>query len=266
MRDTLGDRMKGQYEERFRFMLPRRTYTIVRVDGKAFHSYCRGLDRPYDLDLMSDMDVTATVLCEQMQGAEFAYVQSDEISVLLTDFAKTDTEAWFDGNLQKIVSISAATATMAFNRERAQCSGRADAVFDARAFTIPDPVEVENYFIWRQQDATRNSISMAAQAKFSPKQLHGVPSDQMQEMLFQEHGINWNDYPTGAKRGRAVIREVYTADVDFTDRRTGEERIAEGVTRSRWVVVDPPVFTQDRAWLYSRIPQPEQPAVTRTGR
>lgn len=255
MKDSLGDRMKSQYEDRTRLYLPRRTYTIVRVDGRAFHSYCRGLTRPFDLDLMVDMDATAVVLCEQMQGACFAFVQSDEISVLLTDFEKVDTEAWFDGNVQKIVSIAASTATMAFNRERGRRGAPTTATFDARAFTIPDPVEVENYFIWRQQDATRNSISMAAHAQFSHRQLQHVTSDAMQEMLFREKGVNWNDYPAGCKRGRAVERQLFTADVTYTDRRTGEDRIARDVTRSAWVAVDPPVFTRERDWLSSRIPQ-----------
>lgn len=256
MDDSLGDRMKEQYENRTRFYLPRRTYTIVRVDGKAFHSYCRGLDRPFDARFMEDMNITAQALCDEMQGARFAYVQSDEISVLLTDFEKTDTEAWFDGNLQKIVSIAAARATAAFHEARSCRGDRLDRVyglFDARAFTIPDRTEVENYFIWRQQDATRNSISMAAQAKFSPKQLHGVSSGEMQERLFQV-GINWNDYPVGFKRGRFVHRETRIEDVTYTDRRTGNVCVAEGVTRASWVTCDPPVFTQDRDWLSVRIP------------
>ena len=254
MRDSLGDRMKAQYEDRYRFMLPRRTYTMVRVDGRAFHSYCRGLARPFDTVLMDHMNATAVRLCDSMQGACFAFVQSDEISVLLTDFEKPDTEAWFDGNLQKIVSIAASLATAEFNTHRDRHGFPSTATFDGRAFTIPDPVEVENYFIWRQQDATRNSISMAAQAHFSHARLQGIDSNRMQEMLFREKGINWNDYPVGFKRGRAVVREVYTADVAYVDKRSGEERIAENVTRSRWVAVDPPIFTQDRDWLRGRIP------------
>jgi len=171
----------------------------------------------------------------------------------LTDFESIDTEAWFDGNLQKIVSISASCATAAFNSFR-QGETSQLAMFDARAFTIPDPVEVENYFIWRQQDATRNSISMAAQAQFSRQQLHSVSCDQMQEMLRKEKGINWNDYPAGCKRGRVVLRETYTTDMTYVDKRTQEERIAPNVMRSRWVAVDPPIFTKERAWLTERIP------------
>ena len=261
-KDSLGDRIKGQYEDRTRHYLPRRTYTIVRVDGRSFHAYCRNLERPFDRELMADMDQTAVALCAEMQGVQVAYVQSDEISVLLTDFGQPDSEAWFDGNLQKIVSISAATATAAFNACRIERARSGDlplparwATFDARAFTIPDPVEVENYFIWRQQDATRNSISMAAHAHFPHGRLQHASSDALQDLLFREKGINWNDYPVGCKRGRAVIRELSTEDVTYTDRRTNEVRVALNVTRSHWVAVDPPIFTQDRTWLQGRIPR-----------
>lgn len=254
-RDSLGDRMKAQYENRTRFFLPRRTYTVVRVDGRAFHTYCRGLPRPFDTELMEHMNAAGKRLCDSMQGACFGFVQSDEISVLLTDFEKIDTEAWFDGNLQKIASVAASEATAEFNLQRYSAGHPFSATFDARAFTIPDPVEVANYFVWRQQDATRNSISMAAQAQFSHQQLHGLSSSQQQEMLWREKGINWNDYPAGCKRGRAIVREVYTADVPYTDKRSGEERIAEHVTRSRWVDVEPPIFTQDRLWLEQFIPR-----------
>ena len=116
-RDSLGDRMKANYEDRYRVMLPRRTYTIVRVDGEAFHTWTRGLHEPYDRLLMLCMDCVALVLCKEVAGAELAFVQSDEVSVLLTDFRKIETEAWFDGNLQKIGSVCASTATAAFNQK-----------------------------------------------------------------------------------------------------------------------------------------------------
>jgi tRNA(His) 5'-end guanylyltransferase len=233
------------------------------VDGKAFHSYTRGMERPFDTGLTDDLNTVASALCEHCQGAQFAYVQSDEVSVLLTDFAEVGSEAWFDGNLQKIVSVAASIATATFNaaqlaRRQPEATSRAlpaPAHFDARAFTIPDPIEVENYFIWRQQDATRNSISMAAQAHFSSKQLHGKSTDQLQELLWSERQVNWNDYPDGFKRGRAVVRAQTRADIVYTDKRTGEQRLAEGVERSIWEIVAPPVFTKERTWLSSRIPR-----------
>ncbi len=269
MRDDLGDRMKRNYEHRTRCYLPRRTYTLIRVDGKAFHSYTRGLKRPYDLELMADMDHTAQVLCEQIAGARLAYVQSDEISLLVTDFDTAQTEAWFDGNLQKMVSLSASIATAAFNRARlarafeesneSQREFPIDlplAHFDSRVFTIPDPVEVENYFIWRQQDAGRNSVSMAAHAFLPHGRLQGIGINEMQELLFQDQGINWNDYPSGFKRGRAVVHAEVVKDVVYTDRRTGEEQHIDNVTRHEWqVVTEIPIFTQNRDWLKSQIPR-----------
>src|SRR5579883_1437511 len=190
-RDSLGDRMKADYENRTRLLLPRRTYTILRIDGKAFHSYTRDCRRPFDDDLMRDMDVTAKTLCEEIEGAQIAYVQSDEISVLLTDFESTQSEAWFDGSVQKLASISASIATARFNSLRwTRLRDESDpfseswrvmpmAYFDSRAFTIPDRVEVENYFLWRQQDATRNSISMTAQSCFPHERLQSKSTDEM---------------------------------------------------------------------------------------
>jgi len=226
--DSLGDRMKRQYEDRTRFFLPRRTLSILRVDGKSFHSLTRSAEKPYDQRIVEAMNAVLLDLCKEVQGACFGYVQSDEASVLIADYATINTEAWFDGNLQKMVSVAASVATRAFNFSAASTLF-ADAVFDARAFTIPDPIEVENYFIWRQQDATRNSIQSLAQAHFSPKQLHGLSNAQAQELLFAEKGINWNDQPTGDKRGRCVVRgeslwrvdgevPVFTADRDYIRR------------------------------------------------
>jgi tRNA(His) guanylyltransferase len=228
--DALGTRMKERYEFRARTFLPRRTHTIIRLDGRAFHSYTRGLDRPYDQQLMDDMAKTAEHLCSEIQGAKLAYTQSDEISILLTDFESIKTEAWFDGNVQKMVSISAAMATAKFNELR---PGKL-ALFDSRVFVIPDPVEVGNYFVWRQQDATRNSISMAAQAKFFPRQLHLKSSNEMQEMLWQEHGINWNDYDPRFKRGTTFWQVTTTDSIKYIDKRTGEPSTAENVTRRVW--------------------------------
>lgn len=258
-RDDLGDRMKRNYENRTRIYLPRRTYTVVRVDGKAFHFYTRDCRRPFDADLMADMDAAALALCREIEGARLALVQSDEISVLLTDFGSAQTEAWFDGNLQKIVSLSASIATAAFNAARRSRATNEEklAYFDSRAFTIPEPGEVFNYFLWRQQDATRNSIAMAAQSHFRHEELAGKSSDALQEMLWRERGVNWNDYPDGFKRGRCVVRSTVVKDAEFVDGRTGETRRTEGVERRVWEVVAPPVFSRDRDWLLSRIPRHE---------
>ena len=255
-RDALGDRMKDSYENRTRYALPRRTYTIIRLDGKAFHTYTRGLDRPYDEKLMHDMADTAMFLCKQIAGSRLAYTQSDEISLLLTDFDTPKTQAWFDGNIQKIVSISASMATARFNELR---PGRL-AFFDSRVFTIADPVEVRNYFVWRQKDATRNSISMAAQAYFSHKQLHGKSSGEMQEMLWSQHGVNWNDYDPRFKRGTLASSKVELGSVEYVDRRSGETCVAEGVERRVWAVADAPLFTAEDGFpiLQSGGPRPQE--------
>lgn len=234
-KDSLGDRMKEFYENRTRNFLPRRTYTIIRVDGKAFHSYTRGLIRPFDEKLVNDMDETACYMCKNIQGAKFAFVQSDEISILLTDFEGLTTDAWFDGNIQKMVSISASLATAKFNELRPNKI----ALFDSRVFTIPSDIEVENYFIWRQQDTTRNSISSVAQSMFSHRELENKNTDQMQEMCFQK-GVNWNDFSAKLKRGRLIVKQDYEK---------------EGATRTKWVSVEPPIFTEEREILKTLIPK-----------
>lgn len=243
-KDSLGSRMKEQYEQRARPMLPRRTWTVIRLDGKAFHSYTRGLNRPYDQQLMDDMTATTEYLCREVAGCRLGYTQSDEISLILTDFTTTSTQAWFDGNQQKIVSISAAMATARFNELR---PGKL-ALFDSRAFTIPDPVEVLNYLVWRQQDATRNSIQMAAQARFSHRELHGRNTGELQEMLWSQHGVNWNDYDPRFKRGTMVFPETVVREVSYVDRRTGETCTTEAVERRVWTTQPAVAFTKSREW------------------
>lgn len=239
MSDQIGDRMKAQYENRTRYCLPRRTYTILRVDGRAFHTFTRGCEKPFDYSLMEMMDAAAIALCGDAMGVRCAYGQSDEYSFLLTDFDTTSTECWFDGNVQKICSVAASVFTQAFTGT--------GATFDARVFTIPDPVEVYNYFIWRQQDATRNAILMAGYSEFSPKDMHGLNTSQVQEKLFQERSINFNDYPARAKRGRVIWKETYLLE-------DGESH------RTRWVTDnDMPVFTADRSYFAGRMRIPDLP-------
>jgi tRNA(His) guanylyltransferase len=231
MKDDLGNRMKDQYENRTRFLLPRRTWTVIRVDGKAFHTFTRDLEEVYDLALVDSLNYAATKLCEEAQGALFAYLQSDEISVVLQDFKDERTQAWFDGNVQKIASVSASIVTARFNQYFNGFDEKV-ATFDARVFTIPDPIEVENYFIWRQKDATRNSIQSLGRAHFSHHVLEGKNCGQIQDLLFHEKKINWNDCPTEFKRGR-VVERVY---------------------QNWWEVNDSiPVFTEDRTYLRNHL-------------
>jgi len=263
MRDELGDRMKKNYENRTRILLPRRTYTIIRVDGKAFHTYTRGCERPFDIGLMADMDETACYLCKNIQGAKFGYVQSDEISILMTDFDKLDTDAWFDGNIQKIVSVAASMATAKFNHLRlrrkfdttiASVGVIMDmwklAEFDARTFTIPADYEVENYFIWRQNDCVRNSISSVAQSHFSSKELNSKNMSEQQDMIHAK-GDNWNDYDAKVKRGRFIFKEAIELDTEFIDVTLKQERYI----RNRWVSGECPTFTQDKEFLMERVPK-----------
>ena len=213
MKDELGDRIKSFYEDRYRFYLTRRTPVIIRLDGNAFHTFTKGLEKPFDKDFMLIMQKTCKYLCENIQGCVGGYVQSDEISLLLIDYKNLNSDAWFDYNLQKIVSIAAAKATLAFNKyvdyvaytdDSPRCwEYRMDkATFDARAFNIPEE-EVCNYFIWRQKDATRNSINSLAQAHFSHSKLQGKSLSEVQDMLINI-GINWNDLPTEQKRGSFI--------------------------------------------------------------
>lgn len=224
---------------------------MIRADGRAFHTYLRDAAKPYDADFMIDMDHVAKALCAEISGAAFAYTQSDEISLLVTDFAGAGTQPWFGGEVQKIVSTVAAVATMALCERR---PGR-PATFDARVFTIADPRDVANYFIWRQRDAVRNSIAMAAQAQFSHPSLHGVNTGQMQELLWAEKGINWNDYPVGAKRGRVVAKVAGEREVTFTHKRT--ERVETAVaSRTWWEPREAPHFDlKPGGFLHEAIPQ-----------
>jgi tRNA(His) 5'-end guanylyltransferase len=271
-----------RYEEATRFVLPRRTYTILRADGRAFHSWTRGLAKPYDGDFMTCIDYAAIALCEQVSGAQFAYVQSDEISVLAVDFDKEDTQSWFDGNVQKWASVGAGIATMAFNGAVAGMLVRAhgaleeymgktlpeerdkdwanphsgiskkapDAVFDARVFTVPDPIEVENYFVWRQQDAERNSVMMLARYYASHKQLAGKKRADQHEIIHKA-GDNWARHPVRFKHG-AVIRK---SGVREWGKDIGLQPRKESYAVGNWYVdYGTPVFTKNREYLRSLVP------------
>jgi len=270
MKDELGNRMKMNYENRTRILLPRRTYTIIRVDGKAFHTYTRGCERPFDNGFIHDMDETAKYLCKNIQGVKMGFVQSDEISILMTDFDKLDTDAWFDGNIQKIVSVAASMATAKFNQLRwiryfnekynnttnefgwvwvMNAAKLKLAEFDVRTFTIPLKTEVMNYFIWRQQDTVRNSISSVAQSLYSNRELQGKNSNEQQEMIFQK-GINWNDYDSTLKRGRFIFKEQIELETEFK----GVEFQQKNYIRNRWVARGCPTFTAEPLFLDLYIP------------
>jgi tRNA(His) guanylyltransferase len=232
MSDDIGDRFKA-YERVFDYSLPRRMPMVIRVDGRAFHGI--KLEKPFDLRFFTCMAETAGALCKEIQGAVLAYFQSDEISIVARDDMQNTTQPWVGKRLSKVLSLSAGTASTHFN---AHFGGMHQ--FDSRAFVLPDLSEVVNYLIWRQQDATRNSVSMAAHAEFSHKSLHGVDSNGMIDRL-REAGKPWEDVPTVFRRG-AIIRPV---KINKLVPRTGET-----CERREWQLdAEIPIFTQDRAYI-----------------
>lgn len=271
-RTTLGDRMKNNYENITRYYLTRRMPVIIRLDMKAGHTFTRGMKKPFDDIFVKTMQDTMKYLCENIQGCVLGYTQSDEISLVLTDYAELTTDAWFGNNLQKMCSVSASMATLTFNKAfndnivkyidnnlDADCGVTKDlteytkilinarnkgAMFDSRVFTIPKE-EVCNALIWRQQDATRNSIQSVGQANFSQKELHGKSCNNIQDMLMTQKGINWNDYSTTLKRGSCCIK----VDDSLTEYdKVGN--ISDYIQRSKWVIDNEiPIFTQNRNYV-----------------
>lgn len=201
--DSLGDRMK-KYEDVTRIKLMRRTPVIIRLDGKAFHTWTKGLDRPHDTTFIALMANVTKFVTDNVQGGVFAYCQSDEISILLRDYDNLSTDAWFDNNVQKMVSISAALATAKFNELASKAfDDKPLALFDSRVFTLPKE-EVVNYFIWRQQDAVRNSIRSVATHHLGHKKCHGLNNSEVQDLLMKlDTPVNWNDLAIHLKRGIA---------------------------------------------------------------
>lgn len=246
-KDSLGDRIK-QYEGISRISLMRRNPVIIRIDGKNFRSFTRGFERPFDDILIESMQETAKYLCENIQNVKCSYQQSDEISLLLTDYENINTAAWFDYQVQKMCSIAASMATLAFNRVFSkmfykwgnenlpdwdmggtnkpvdekliklcniyESASEKGAMFDARCFSIPKE-EVCNYFLWRQNDCVRNSIQMVGQANFSHKELQNKSCDKIQDMLMTQKDINWNDFDTVKKRGSCCTKTGKHTIVDI---------------------------------------------------
>ncbi len=221
-KDSIGNRMKENYENRYRLYLTRRTPVIIRLDGRAFHTLTRNL-KPFDKDFSDIMNNAATFLCQEIQGAKCAYIQSDEISILVTDFDTLTTDAWFDYNIQKMTSISAGLASAYFSSNYSDWIGKQIVVFDSRVFNIPKE-EVCNYFIWRQLDWIRNSVSMLAQANFSHKELQGKNQPAMHEML-HEKGINWTNLNPRWKNGTFIEKGTDWQEDYHINFKTDRERI-----------------------------------------
>lgn len=229
--DDLGKRMKEFYEQVPKTRLMHRCPVACRIDGRSFHTFTKGMMKPFDDVLMVSMQETMKYLCENIQGCVFGYTQSDEITLILVDYQTLNSSAWFDYEVQKMCSIGASMATMQFNKvfaenvklakeqieltmnksavkymETLNKAVEKGAMFDARFFNIPKE-EVTNLVYWRQLDATRNSIQMVGQANFSHKELQGKSCNMIQDMLHEQKGINWNNYATPYKRGTACVKK-----------------------------------------------------------
>ena len=263
-KSNLGERMKIFYENIPKTKLMRRCPVIIRIDGRAFHTFTRGFNRPFDNVLSQSMKETTKYLCENIQGAVLGYTQSDEISILLTDYATLETDAWFNYEVQKICSIAASMATMAFNKSfiknaeefMTDCAASYEmeglcgkgteeyklcevyqkaiekgAMFDARCFNIPKE-EVTNYFYWRQLDAIRNSIQMVGQAYFPHNILQYKTCEDIKDMLYVKDEIVWELLPTYKQRGSCCIKQDY---------------IYENILRKQWVIDNNiPLFKDER--------------------
>lgn len=238
----LAKRMKEFYEQIPKTKLMRRCPVIIRLDGRSFHTFTRGFKRPFDEILIKTMQETTKYLCENIQGCVLGYTQSDEISLVLVDYKKFKTSAWFDYEIQKICSIAASMATKSFIKAFTKnvyeaCKDKITdtefiqamiygiypkklddktlltylkavhkgAEMDSRCFNIPKE-EVTNCVYWRQLDASRNSIQMVGQVNFSHNELQHKSRSNIQDMLMTQKGINWNDLPTYQKRGSCVVR------------------------------------------------------------
>lgn len=268
--DDLGTRMKEFYEGVPKTKLMRRVPVAIRIDGKAFHTFTRGFQKPFDSILMASMQETMKYLCENIQGCVFGYTQSDEITLILIDYQKFTSSAWFDYEVQKVCSIAASMATMAFNKFFTKnvnyfemthehddtineyCTtlvnaAEKGATFDARCFNIPKE-EVANLVYWRQLDAMRNSVQMVGQANFSHKELQNKSCNDIQDMLIAQKAINWNFYPEDCKRGAACIKLPPKEEV--IDVPTAAEKpVRVVVNRSSWFVdTHMPILKED--WDY----------------
>lgn len=232
---SLGDRMKFAYEEVWKVRLPLRMPVIIRLDGRAFHTLTRKAVKPFDSDIIKMMQQTAQYVCEDIQGAQIAYIQSDEISILVHTYKKLNSAAWFNNEIQKMCSISAALASSFFTYLLDDTNQKTIhrgytffplAQFDSRVFVLPEN-EVCNYMIWRQQDWTRNSVEMLARSLYSHKECHKKNNAALQEMCFQK-GQNWDKLPIHIKRGSCVYKD----------------------DKGKWIIDDKiPIFSKDRNFI-----------------
>jgi tRNA(His) 5'-end guanylyltransferase len=252
-------------EKTTRNYLAKDQYGVIRLDGRAFSSYTRGLDRPADTQFMSDMDRVAIELAQEIDGVRLAYVQSDEISLLLTDWQVRESgdvarsEFMFGGNIQKLVSISAAIASTALNTLRYRTRTMKAGFFDARAFSLPVRQDVIDYFTWRQRDAGVNALTMHASSVFSHAQLDKLSSIERRDLLI-EHGHDPKSTPEGFRMGRVVTYTEMPTISTFTDKRTGRPQTIEHTRRVASTAVAPR-FASDDSLVPAALPRIDTSAV-----
>ena len=258
-------RMKG-YEKAARTFLEAKKPVIVRLDGRAFHTYTKGIEKPFDDVMVGAMMETTKKLCERVSGVLFGYSQSDEITLVLGDWQKEDTQPFFNNNIQKIVSITASMATLYFNKafaelvtekeKRVEVDEKVKAAyarniehganFDSRCFNLPFE-EVVNCLIWREQDAIRNSIQAMAQSFFSHKQLDKKNTQMQKEMMREEKGVIWEDIAINLQRGFVCKRVQVEEDIVVNIRGREEKK---HITRDRWVIdKEIPLFWEDKGYI-----------------
>jgi tRNA(His) 5'-end guanylyltransferase len=200
----IGVRFKTNYEAPACYHLTRRTPVVVRVDGRAFHTFTRkNFKRPFDGKFIDAMVGAAMYVASQMQGFKLGYVQSDEASFLLTDYDNFQTEPWFGYRKSKVETVCASLMTAGFARCMRLCDVPDLATFDARAFNIPES-EVVNYFLWRARDWQRNSVQMYARAHFSHQLLQKCSHADIHEMLHSK-GLNWATDLMGDERNGTYL-------------------------------------------------------------
>lgn len=237
------------YEDVYRYRLPPNQITLLRADGRSFHTWGRGLEKPFDESFIDYMDRIGLALCKDLMNVRMAYLQSDEISVIMVR-GQESSQDWFGGNIQKIVSIAASIATAAASRPGYMHQAIAGTPnFDARVFVLPSLDETVNALIWRQRDWERNSIQMLARSLYGQKEMENKKREDLHEMIHAK-GKNWNDLPVHLRRGRCIVKvpePFKTPD-------------GQDIIRHVWRVdMDIPIFTQDRDYILRKL-APNEPS------
>lgn len=217
MQDLLGDKMKSFESVESDRRAVKGMPLMARLDGRSFSSFTANFARPYDTRLTNLMIDTTKFLVEKTQ-AVLGYTQSDEISLMWNVEEDSCSQYLFDGRFQKMTSILAAYATGYFVSHLASAipekAGEIP-LFDCRVWQVPTLMDAYSTFWWREKDAIKNSITMAASTKFSHKALHGV-NGQTKKAMLREVGIEFDDYPESFRHGTYIapvtVQRMLTAE------------------------------------------------------